>query len=541
MASLSRRSIFLLAMLAIWVATVLALSASLVTAARQIEWFSPAIVAKGLLDRDLVDPPDDDAIRRAIVRAVTEAADDPHTIWIPPEQAAAFEKAVNASYAGIGAEIDTRDGWLLIVTPLEDSPAAAAGLAPGDLILSIDGVSTRNRLPAECAPLLLGEPGTPVTIVVRQADGVERTVEIIRQRIAASAIRGFERGLDGWRFAIDPERRLGYIRLSQFTERAADDLRAALASLRNELGGAEPEGVILDLRFNGGGSLGAAVDVADEFLASGRIVQVRPRHGEPHVADADGREGFTAPLLIMVNGGSASASEVVAGALQDHGRAVVLGTRTFGKGSVQEVRELPENFGLLKLTIARWETPSGRVIERLPDATTWGIDPDPGFHVAMRDSEYRALFSALRRWEVPAAGRTDEGDAAGGRDGDDASGSSLQSSQRTSERDAGVIHPASEHHETGRDTLEVTGSARAAWDDPEWLRSTLGDRQLAAALEALRQRLATGAWVAVGDIATDDSSRREELDRATETRAQLLERIGQLDELIERLDSGAAP
>ncbi|HMN95434.1 MAG TPA: S41 family peptidase [Phycisphaerales bacterium] len=535
----SRRTLFLLTLLTVWAATVALLSATLISTAARVEWFAPAIVAREILERDLVEPPSDDAMRRAILEAIATASADPHTVWIPPERAAAFEKAVNATYAGIGAEIDARDGWLLVVTPLEDSPAAEAGVRAGDLILAIDGVSTRDRLPAECAPLLLGEPGTTVTIDLRSPEGEERRLEIVRRRIAASSVRGLERrgatAGEGWRWGLDPQRRIAYVRLSQFTERSAVDLRAALAAAAAELGG-ELEGLILDLRFNGGGSLGSAVAVADRFLAAGRIVEVRPRGGASFVADADDELGYAGPMIVLVNGASASASEVVAGALRDHGRAVILGTRTFGKGSVQELRPLPQEFGLLKLTTARWETPSGRVIERLPEATTWGVDPDEGFHVPMSDAEYAARAEALRRWEVPAAGRRGSGADLRRREGPDAAEGS-RSADRPARGEAGLPAPASETP-AGRDAAEED---RARWDDPAWIESALSDRQLAAALTALRHRIDHGAFVAVGEGAGDDASRRDELERARSRRARLMEQLAEIDRMLSSMEAAEAP
>jgi carboxyl-terminal processing protease len=423
-------------------------------AADDHSWFDPVIDVRALLLDGLVEPPDAAAMRDAAIRAMVGSVGDPYTVWIPPADLASFNKSLRGSYAGIGCEIDTSGGFLRVVNPFEDSPAERAGIRSGDLVLEIDGTSTRDRPAAECTRLLLGEPGTEVRLTLRRRDGHEEVVTVMRAPIQARTVKGLFRDESGWRWTLAPGSDLGYVRLLQFTETSRADLRAALDAAIS--GGAK--GIILDLRFNGGGSLGSAIEIADTFLSGEPIVSVRGRRdGERTFASKPSGDDLRLPLVVLVNDASASASEIIAGSLRESGRARVLGTRTYGKGSVQEVRDLPEGRGSLKLTTAKYYLPSGRNLHREPDAIekglVWGVDPDPGYHVPMSPPEASASFDLRRRFEVPG----------------------------------GPVDPANPPR----------------FDDPAWIArggspsdpaSGLGDRQLAAAVVALRAKLDSGAW-----------------------------------------------
>jgi len=451
------------------------------------EWFDPLVDVRGLLRDHFVEPVDDDQMRNAALAAMVGSLEDPYTVYVPPSDEDDFNKAMKGSYVGIGAEIDVVDGWLTIVSPLDDSPALEAGVRAGDTVLSIEDESTYGLGAAGCAERLMGEAGTPVRIRVRHADGVEEDLEIVRSPIRTRTVKGFRRDGEEWRHILDPEARIAYLRLTQFTEETAAELREAVASIEPP-----PAGIVLDLRFNGGGTLQAAIEIADLFLREGTIVSVRSRRGVERSwsADDDGDADLDVPMVILVNNASASASEIVSGALQENGRAKVLGQRTYGKGSVQEVRELPGNGGILKMTTAHYALPSGRNLNRGPESELWGVDPDSGFHVAMADEEYRDLVDQRRRFEAiggPSATETE------------------------------------------------------AWEDPIWLRESFGDLQLAAAMESLDHRLATGDWLAVGDDSDTSAVADDELRNQRAFRQRLLRELASVEARIDRLAERAPP
>lgn len=455
-------------------------------ASNDYAWFDPIVEVRGLLLENFVTPVDDGSMRDAAIAAMVESLGDPYTVYVPPSDEDDFNKDLRGSYVGIGAEIDIVDGWLVIVSPLDGSPALAAGVRSGDTVLSIEGETTFGLTARQCADRLMGEPGTAVGIRVRRVDGAEEDLSIVRSPIRTRTIRGFRREGEAWRHVIDPESRIAYVRVTQFTEETVADLRETLASIEPP-----PAALVLDLRFNGGGTLNGAIEMADLFLGEGTVVSVKSRRGLERSwsadADADDR---TMPMVVLVNGASASASEIVAGALQENGRAKVLGQRTFGKGSVQEVRELPDSAGILKLTTAHYALPSGRSLHRTPESSEWGVDPDPGFHVAMTDAQYRDLVVGRRP------------------------------------------------HEVIGNTADEASSRR--WSDLSWLRESLGDLQLAAAIGALRAKLATGEWIAVGDDSSSVTVAADELRNQIEFRRRLMQELEAVEARIARLEGRAS-
>lgn len=443
-------------------------------------WFDPLVEVRGLLRENFVHPVDDAAMRDAAIGAMVESLGDPYTVYVPPTAEDDFNKDLRGAYVGIGAEIDIVDGWLEIVTPLDDSPALAAGVRAGDTVLTIEDESTFGLTSPQCAERLMGEPGTPVRVRVRHVDGAEEDLVIVRSPIRTRTVRGFRREGQAWDFLLDPQTRIAYVRITQFTEETVADLRQALASIQPP-----PAALVLDLRFNGGGTLTGAIEMSDLFLSEGTIVSVNSRRGVERswAADLDD-DDLSVPIVVLVNGSSASASEIVSGALQDNHRAKILGQRTFGKGSVQEVRELPDDAGILKLTTAHYALPSGRNLHRHEDSDSWGVDPDPGFHVAMSDDANREMVMARREYE--AIGSTANG----------------------------------EDH----------------WSDPDWLREELHDAQLAAAVEALRIRLGEGEWKSVGDESSPQVVAADELRNQREFRRRLLRELDNVDARIARLE-----
>lgn len=447
-----------------------------------LEWFDPLIDVRGMVLEDFVEQPDPEKMRNAAISSMLETLDDPYTIWIPPADEEDFEKQMRGSYVGIGAEIVIADDRLNIVTPLENSPAMEAGIKAGDVVMKIAGEDTLGLSSSECIDRLLGEEGTPVELVVRHLDGEEETVEVIRRRIRTRTVKGIERDGQDWIHMLDPEEKIGYIRLTQFTERTAQELREVVNGLEAD----GVKGLILDLRFNGGGTLDGAIDVSDLFLKRGAIVSVRDRRGQGRAwtAQAD-PEDVDIPMVVLVNESSASASEIVAGALQENGRAKVLGERTFGKGSVQQVRPLPNGQGTLKMTTARYYLPSGRNIDRGGDNQLWGVDPDPGFAMDLSGSEYSDLYQARRDYEII------------------------------------VDKEASQH---GR------------WNDPDWIETEMKDPQLAAALKTLEHRINRDDWLEVGGVSDAGAIRSAELIDQVAYRDRLLEELVEATNRINELE-----
>lgn len=322
-----------------------------------------SIFARALahIEQSYVSEVDSDALIYGAIRGMLGVL-DPHSAFMDPQQAQVLDDDAQGRYAGIGVEIDARDGWLTVVAIMPGGPAQRAGLQPGDRFLTIEGVSARD-LPIDQAQLRMrGEPGTQVHVALRR----EGSVDAIERAITRELIE--VRAVDA---KVLPDR-IAYMRLRIFQESSADELRSALDKAVERCapqGGVA--GVLLDLRDNPGGLLSAAVLIADEFLEHGVIVTTRGRNGSllrEQTANAAGTRPPW-PMVVLVNGYSASAAEIVAGALQDQKRALLVGTRTFGKGSVQNVINLPDH-SALKLTTALYYTPSGRSIQ------AQGIEPD---------------------------------------------------------------------------------------------------------------------------------------------------------------------
>ncbi|MEJ2699739.1 MAG: S41 family peptidase [Desulfuromonadales bacterium] len=285
---------------------------------------------------------------------------DPHSGFMPPDMYREMKIDTQGEFGGLGIEITIRDGVLTIVSPIEDTPAYRAGLQAGDQILKIEDRYTKDMGIMDAVKLMRGPKGSKVTITVMR-DGFEkpRQFTLEREIIKIKSIKA-KTLQDGY----------GYVRITQFQERTADDLHAALSELHKENGGSL-KGLILDLRNNPGGLLDQAVKVSDTFLAKGLIVYTEGREEGSNMKFTAHSKGTEPPypMVVLINGGSASASEIVAGALKDHKRALILGTQSFGKGSVQTIIPLSDDSGL-RLTTARYFTPNGISIQAK------GITPD---------------------------------------------------------------------------------------------------------------------------------------------------------------------
>ncbi len=284
---------------------------------------------------------------------------DPHSSFLPPDSFKEMQVETKGEFGGLGIVITIKDGILTVVSPIEDTPAYKAGIKAGDKILKINGESTRNLTLMEAVKKLRGKPGTKVTIsIFREGFKKLKNITITRAIIKIKSVKKkmFENNI-------------AYIRITQFQERTTSDLKKALKDLQKEYG--KIKGLVLDLRNNPGGLLSQAVGVSDVFLKKGLIVYTKGRvenSSYKFFAHDDGDEG-NYPIVIIVNSGTASASEIVSGALQDHKRAIIIGTQTFGKGSVQTIIPMQDG-SAIRLTTAKYYTPSGRSIQ------AEGIKPD---------------------------------------------------------------------------------------------------------------------------------------------------------------------
>jgi carboxyl-terminal processing protease len=285
---------------------------------------------------------------------------DPHSAFMPPETYKEMQEETRGRFEGIGIEITSKDGVLTVVSPIEDTPAFKAGILAGDQIVRIEGDVTKNLSLMDAVKRLRGPRGTKVTItIMREGSTKPQDFTLVRDVIPVRSVR----------YEL-MDKQYGYIRLSQFQEKTDGDLDKAIKALETESKGTL-KGLILDLRNNPGGLLDQAVKITDHFVESGLIVSVEGRRDEQKMKFYAHSQGTLPdyPLVVLINGGSASASEIVAGAIQDHKRGLVVGTPSFGKGSVQTIFPLKEGAGL-RLTTARYFTPSGRSIQAK------GIVPD---------------------------------------------------------------------------------------------------------------------------------------------------------------------
>ena len=316
--------------------------------------------------RDYVDSVDDAVLLENAIRGMVGDL-DPHSQFLDADEYRNIRISTSGSYTGIGIEIGEVDGQVRIITPIAGSPAARSGLRSGDLIVAIDGTAIEPDHLHETISRMRGRAGTRLNVTV-QREGENLTYELRREIIRVASVHHemFENGY-------------GYVRLNQFSETTARELSRAVDALQDRKGGML-DGLVLDLRNNPGGVLDAAVDVADLFLNSGVIVSAEGRTADSRFRRSAHRGDILdgAELVVLVNHGSASASEIVAGALQDHGRATVVGTRTFGKGLVQTVMPLAAGRAI-KLTTSRYYTPSGDSIHETGITPDVFVEDTPGF------------------------------------------------------------------------------------------------------------------------------------------------------------------
>lgn len=476
---------------------------------RDYSFFDPLVDVKALISQRYVTEIDEQEMQQAALRGMVDALGDPHTAYVPPADVAEFSKGLTGDFVGVGIQVMMRDGWLTVVTPLEDTPAFRAGVMAEDRIVEIDGKGTFGLTAEQCVARLTGKAGTEVSFVVERA-GERIPFVVKRERIVTRTVKGLtyegraraqadEGEENGWRYIADPDRRIAYLRLTQFTPTSAEEVRQTLIGLGASQDGANGlGGLVLDLRFNPGGTMNDAEEIANMFLREGVIVSTRGRAHQDRTTRAKAEGTLPEfPLAVLVNGASASASEIVAGALAENGRAIVVGTRSFGKGSVQSVHLLPAGRGQLKLTEQQYYLPSGRLIHRRDDSITWGVDPTDGFYMPMTDEQMSEMMRIRRQRETIASGR------AGRRSG------------RTVAED---------------------------WASPSWIEEHLKDPQLAAALRAVQIRIDAGEWQPTGEpLPKGEMLAAEDMERAVRLRDRMMRELGRLEQRIELLEEAAGP
>lgn len=358
--------------------------------------FAPLVEVRDQIHRSYVEDVADDKLVRDAIQGMVQRL-DPYSKYIPPDQVAAFEQQTTGNIQGIGIFLDDRPGFLSVLSPLEDSPAFNAGILAGDQILRIDGESTKNMAIEDAARKLSGPAGSTVTLEVRHEGSSKiETIRLTRNTVHVYSVKGFVRNPDGtWDFMIDPKDRIGYIRVTSFLTRTPEELGQAYDRLVQQ----GVRALILDLRNNPGGLLDIGVEVADRFLNRGVIVTTQGRYEQKQVWEARPDNDYPpVPIVVLVNGLSASASEIVSGALKDHGRAKIVGVRTYGKGCVQKVIPLGQDLGQIKITTDYYYLYSGRNIHRRPNAKVWGVDPD--VQVVLTPAEEEAIEDSRRQADI---------------------------------------------------------------------------------------------------------------------------------------------
>lgn len=337
------------------------------------------------------------------LRGMTQSLDQ-HTGYINTRDWKVFRRQLEGSFGGIGIQVgsDERTRRLKVLAPMVGTPAHKAGILAGDLILEVDGKSTEGINIDQAIEFLQGRPGTDVRMKILHEGATEPVeVTVTRALIDVPSVLGDRRKPDGsWDYLLDKENKIAYVRMTGFIAKTVSELSAALDAIKEQ----GFKGLILDLRDNPGGLLSQAVEISDMFVDSGRIVSTKGRNVAEKVYEAK-REGTLPefPMAILVNGNSASASEILSACLQDHNRAKVIGSRTFGKGSVQNIIELEDGESVLKLTVATYWRPSGKNIHRFESASEsdeWGVSPNEGLEVELSTKEYRDWAVARRKRDL---------------------------------------------------------------------------------------------------------------------------------------------
>ncbi len=450
------------------------------------------------IDRNYVNEIDRRDLMEAAIRGMI-ARLDPYSDYISPDELDQFTEAIEQEFGGVGIQVqfDPVERNIEIMSPLPGSPAYRAGLRPGDRILSVEGRAVSDFTIGEeietAISILKGEPGVTVTVSVRRVGSEQvEDIALTREIIQLDTVLGDARNEDGtWDFMLDEERKIGYIRLTHFTRRSTAEMRSALNSLRAQ----GMRGLVLDLRGNPGGLLDAAIEICDMFVEEGVIVSTQGRNVEDRTWSAKRFGTFRDfPMAVLINRFSASASEIVSACLQDHDRAIIVGERSWGKASVQNVIELEGGDSQLKLTTAGYHRPSGENIHRDPgmnENDQWGVMPDDGYNL-------RFSFDELLSYNDDRQARDVLGSAAPDRMFEDTQFNAALDYVVTSLD--GAETPPAEESETSEsdapdtpatddDAAPADDTAEESTDEPasedETARSSLHDPRLDAIIESL--------------------------------------------------------
>lgn len=438
-------------------------------------------IRKMILNRT-VGPIDEKRLDEGAIRGMLQALDDPYSEFLPPAKLTELFRTVEGTLTGIGVQVEPSASQLTVIMPLPGSPARTAGIAPGDAILAVDGKTVRELGSPAAIEAIRGKAGTAVSLLVRKSNSEEALINVTRGAIRVPTIHGLwtEGPAIKWNYWLDTQQKIGYVQILEFGKETVSECQTAIKGLLAE----GMKGLVLDLRACPGGLLAAAVEAADLFLREGKIVSVRGSTPETEHSYAASGKNFLGdfPLLVIVDDHTASAAEIFVGALKDNGRATILGMRTFGKGSVQEIHRLGES-GAIKLTSAHFFLPSGRRIHRQTGAESWGVDPTEGYTVTLTQEQQTQRVS--RRL-------------------------SQDQLDRSSEEIRG-------RHEKGPQAVAAD------------IESRLADLQLVAAYKCMSVRLAAGAAPKAGQseqVVKDYFSHRERLIKA---RADAQKQIEQID------------
>jgi carboxyl-terminal processing protease len=419
---------------------------------------------------------DERSLDEAAIRGMLQSLNDPHSELLPQEQLQEISRSLEGGLTGIGAHLAVEGKQLVVITPLPGSPAHAAGLKAGDAILAVDGKAVEELGPAAAIAAIRGPAGSTVSLRIQRTGDSGVIIKITRGAIRMPSVKGLTLDASGqWRFWLDAPAKIGYVQISEFSKQTADDCRATL----NDLVKQGLKGLVVDLRQCPGGMLTSAVETANLFLPEGTIVSARGRtQSESKYFAGKGALVNDVPLLVLIDEQTASAAEILAGALKDNGRATLLGTRTFGKGSIQSLLPVDANRAI-RLTTGYFFLPSGRSIDRQPGAELWGVDPSDGFYFPMSKEQLEVWRKRRQNREVlDGAGRT----------------------------------------------ILPTGAAAVATA----LENDLADPQLAGAYKAMSARLAGGEFARVGqseEALRKHYARREQLLKMKADTLQQLDRI----------------
>jgi carboxyl-terminal processing protease len=387
---------------------VLAVSVAALVCYQKVQQFRYGRILVDAMDqvqRRALEEVDESDLFEGAMQGMMHKLGDRYSEYLPPKKQQEMNAELDQQFGGLGIEIagPPQTKQLQVIVPLPGTPAARAGIRSGDTIVRIDDRDTQGMAVNEAADLMRGEAGTKVTLtVLHEGDKEPVKIELVREVIHVESVQGDARNADGsWNFFLAGKNRIGYIRIRHFGKDTGAELKEAL----NGLAARGMRGLVLDLRDNPGGLLSAAVEVCNQFIAEGTIVTIQRRDGRPASPpfEADGKGTFLDfPLAVIVNGESASASEIVAACLQDNQhRAKIVGQRTFGKGTVQEILELAHGTGALKLTTARYGRPNGKNINRGKndkEGDEWGVQPDDGCRAVIEPENYIKLkMQRLRR------------------------------------------------------------------------------------------------------------------------------------------------